>query len=421
MEDLSFTALETGEVETQGIADMKEPADLGPCLIGKFISQGPVDDGALVKFSSDEAMEIVLKRSPWTCEGNLFSLLDYDSEKGLDNYSFDTMVVWVRIYNLPFGSMTKSMGMALGGCIGSVMVVDIRLVGGNLGEFLRVRVEVDINQPLRRCVFLDSRKSRKPCVCPLKWMKRSPSCPIETDSPSPKELSAAQELVEAHETSTAAENKQTTADVISSSECAMNVTFTQSTNHEGKRVSEAYPLLQMVWLASWQKKQDISGGCRIALSDAMKMLCWNCRGLSNAAILHGWFTWHYGSAENPTIQEHMDCFLEDKDWDDYFRFESCWVNEKICHDKVKDAWLTARGSVLDKIAAVGAALEDWQRDRTSSSRARTKELREFAMMAYNVILLWNTSYFHARASGRQKKNWIHGLHDNNDFQYNDKK
>ncbi|KAE8733137.1 hypothetical protein F3Y22_tig00001509pilonHSYRG00030 [Hibiscus syriacus] len=122
-----------------------------------------------VKFSSDEAMEIVLKRSPWTCKGNMFSLLAYDSEKGLDDYSFDTMVVWVRIYNLPFGSMTRSMGMALGGCIGSVMVVDIRLVGGNLGEFLRVRVEIDINQPLRRCVFLDSGKSGKPCVCPLKY------------------------------------------------------------------------------------------------------------------------------------------------------------------------------------------------------------------------------------------------------------
>ncbi|KAE8674238.1 hypothetical protein F3Y22_tig00111769pilonHSYRG00648 [Hibiscus syriacus] len=42
---------------------------------------------------------------------------------------------------------------------------------------------------------------------------------------------------------------------------------------------------------------------------------------------------------------------------------------------VQDEWKTTRGTVLDKIATVRVALEDWQRDKTSLSRTLIKELK----------------------------------------------
>ncbi|KAE8685668.1 hypothetical protein F3Y22_tig00111095pilonHSYRG00570 [Hibiscus syriacus] len=102
-------------------------------------------------------------------EDDIFSLVKYDLEKGLGDYSFDAMVVCVRIYNIPLGSMTKEMGLTLGDCIGSVLDVNIRPVGRILGEFLCVRVEIDITKPLQRCVLLGNGKSGKPRICPLNY------------------------------------------------------------------------------------------------------------------------------------------------------------------------------------------------------------------------------------------------------------
>ncbi|KAE8658505.1 hypothetical protein F3Y22_tig00116971pilonHSYRG00674 [Hibiscus syriacus] len=123
-----------------------------------------------VKLCSDEVLEVILKRSSWTFDGDLFSLLPYDSMKGLDDYDFNMIAVWVRNYNLPLGYMSKSMGMALGGSIGTVIAVDMRPVDVG-GDFLRVRVEINITKPLRRCVLLGSGKPR---ACPLKF-ERLPS------------------------------------------------------------------------------------------------------------------------------------------------------------------------------------------------------------------------------------------------------
>ncbi|KAE8718655.1 hypothetical protein F3Y22_tig00110004pilonHSYRG00003 [Hibiscus syriacus] len=159
MEDFSFTA-----TEIDVIFDREEPEIDGVIegshyLIGKLISRRTIDGGALcctfwaiwvtqkvdevldigdhyfrIKFTTAQIMTTILNRSPWTFKGDLFALAPFVAEKGLEEYDFDSMAIWIRIFNLPLGSMTKTMGLTLGNGIGTTIAVDMRVVGGTMAR-----------------------------------------------------------------------------------------------------------------------------------------------------------------------------------------------------------------------------------------------------------------------------------------------
>ncbi|KAL5806195.1 hypothetical protein ACOSQ4_028928 [Xanthoceras sorbifolium] len=57
---------------------------------------------------------------------------------------------WVQIYDLPLACMNRDMGLFLGGLIGAVQEIDGGDSGDCLGKFLRVRVLINVQQPLKR-------------------------------------------------------------------------------------------------------------------------------------------------------------------------------------------------------------------------------------------------------------------------------
>ncbi|KAK3230846.1 hypothetical protein Dsin_002727 [Dipteronia sinensis] len=60
---------------------------------------------------------------------------------------------WVQIHRVPLLCMTKEIGHFLGGMVGVVSEEDVS--GECVGEFLSVRVNVDVSKPLRRCLRVD--------------------------------------------------------------------------------------------------------------------------------------------------------------------------------------------------------------------------------------------------------------------------
>ncbi|KAL4298005.1 hypothetical protein GQ457_12G013580 [Hibiscus cannabinus] len=134
---------------------------------------------------------------------------------------------------------------------------------------------------------------------------------------------------------------------------------------------------------------------------------------------------------------------------DYFRFDSCWSKEEACIEKVRSSWLHSSGSTFSRLQAIGDSLRSWQADRRVSSTKCMSDLQGFlnscmqgtitvkakmafleakrehkslldkdeAYWAQRARVTWlsqgdrNTAYFHARASGRRKKNRIRGLFD----------
>lgn len=57
---------------------------------------------------------------------------------------------WVRMMNLPLACMVREVGIKLGTSVGQVEEVDTDKEGVGWGEFLRVKIKVDLYKPFIR-------------------------------------------------------------------------------------------------------------------------------------------------------------------------------------------------------------------------------------------------------------------------------
>ncbi|KAE8681243.1 hypothetical protein F3Y22_tig00111332pilonHSYRG00015 [Hibiscus syriacus] len=128
----------------------------------------------LFKFKTISDKLAIMKRTPWSFEGMLLAIVHFDPKLSLEEFDFRPLAVWVRICELPLGFMKIETAEKIGNRIGKIIATDTRPSDGRMGDFLRVRVEIDSSKPLRRCVKMgvcangDSRK------CLLKY-ERLPS------------------------------------------------------------------------------------------------------------------------------------------------------------------------------------------------------------------------------------------------------
>ncbi|KAK8660476.1 hypothetical protein V6N13_051402 [Hibiscus sabdariffa] len=198
MENLQFTEAESGSVVVEPPC---EAGDSGLWIVGSVFSSKAVDGDSvcrifwsvwkskniidilevrpnffLIKPVMAAAKDMILKRRPWVIHEDLFSIEPYNPDWRAVDFSFTNMVIWVRVYQLPLRAMNGTMGLQLGGTIGKAIGVDHRVEGGNFGEFLRIRVSIDITKPLRRCIFLGNGQGRKPSPCPLKYERLPRFC-----------------------------------------------------------------------------------------------------------------------------------------------------------------------------------------------------------------------------------------------------
>ncbi|KAK2645879.1 hypothetical protein Ddye_021074 [Dipteronia dyeriana] len=73
------------------------------------------------------------------------------------------------IYNLPLLCMTKDIARFLGSIIGEVKEVDTGPYGDCLGKFLRVRVSVEVDKPLRRVIWVDVLGDEEETIMPVHY------------------------------------------------------------------------------------------------------------------------------------------------------------------------------------------------------------------------------------------------------------
>jgi hypothetical protein len=64
--------------------------------------------------------------------------------------TFDKEAFWIRMYNLPLACMGKDVGHKIGATVGQVDEVDILDDEVGWGEYLQVRIVLEITKPLAR-------------------------------------------------------------------------------------------------------------------------------------------------------------------------------------------------------------------------------------------------------------------------------
>nr|POE95177.1 uncharacterized protein CFP56_25294 [Quercus suber] len=95
-------------------------------------------------------MEWVERNGPWNFDNNLLLLCRWTKELSVNNISFTHSPFWIQVWGLPFESMSKEVGRDLGSKIGEYIETDKRSWLSEQAKFMRIRVDLPINKPLRR-------------------------------------------------------------------------------------------------------------------------------------------------------------------------------------------------------------------------------------------------------------------------------
>ncbi|KAK7819184.1 uncharacterized protein CFP56_040613 [Quercus suber] len=106
------------------------------------------------KFSSKFQLEWVEKSGPWSFENNILLLCRWQRGLSTSNIIFSHTPLWVQVWGLPFEHMTESTGKEIGCRIGNFLEVDKRSWQSEQAKFMRIRVELQIDKPLRRGGYL---------------------------------------------------------------------------------------------------------------------------------------------------------------------------------------------------------------------------------------------------------------------------
>ena len=102
------------------------------------------------KFSSMFQLEWVERSGPWNFENNLLLLCRWRKGLSSANLVFTHAPFWIQIWGLPFEYMTEEAGRDIRSKLGRVIEVDKRSWQADQAKFMRVRIDLPIEKPLRR-------------------------------------------------------------------------------------------------------------------------------------------------------------------------------------------------------------------------------------------------------------------------------
>ncbi|KAM0866647.1 hypothetical protein ACQ4PT_042495 [Festuca glaucescens] len=114
------------------------------------------DNLFIAEFGSMADRDRVMEGSPWMVGKHAVLMKKYDVEVQPDQVVFDRLAIWARIISLPNRLMTADRGMVIAAPIGVVKCVESDALGRCWGGYMRLRVEVKVDEPLMRAVTVFS-------------------------------------------------------------------------------------------------------------------------------------------------------------------------------------------------------------------------------------------------------------------------
>lgn len=112
----------------------------------------------IADFMSELDKERALDGTPWLVSRHAVLLKDLEKHLRPSDVRFESMHIWVRILDIPFKWMNKKKGWKIAGLVGKVNKLDVDEFGNAAGKYLRARVEIPIDKPLKRYITLETSK-----------------------------------------------------------------------------------------------------------------------------------------------------------------------------------------------------------------------------------------------------------------------
>lgn len=92
---------------------------------------------------------------PWMFDKDLVVVEDFDPSKRIENYAFNNIPIWVRVFDLPLGMMNGESAEEIGNNIGQFVEADTAMDGNAIGRFMRIKIRMRIDKPLMRGFTLE--------------------------------------------------------------------------------------------------------------------------------------------------------------------------------------------------------------------------------------------------------------------------
>ncbi|GLT45906.1 hypothetical protein SLA2020_197050 [Shorea laevis] len=105
--------------------------------------------------SNEEEKQRIFNSSPWFVKGHHLLLTDWPASQRFDELHFSTTEFWVQVHGLSKAAMTEENARRIGSLFPRLISWDSSTLGG-LESFMRLRVEIDIHQPLLTGFQIDS-------------------------------------------------------------------------------------------------------------------------------------------------------------------------------------------------------------------------------------------------------------------------
>ncbi|XP_021749726.1 uncharacterized protein LOC110715454 [Chenopodium quinoa] len=105
------------------------------------------------QFYSEADREMVLDGCPWFFDGKLIVIREINGEEQPSEVFFHHAPMWVRLVDVPFSKRNKKTLIEIGDFLGTFLEIDDTDPLG-WGEFVRMKVMIDVGKPLRRGLFL---------------------------------------------------------------------------------------------------------------------------------------------------------------------------------------------------------------------------------------------------------------------------
>ena len=110
-----------------------------------------VGDGLFqFKFALESQVSWVMNNGPWNFDNWILVLRRWERGMMARSVNFTGLPIWVQVWGLPFNLINDEAGLEVGKSLGHVIEVDYKALTTNQARFLRVRVVLSLDKPIRR-------------------------------------------------------------------------------------------------------------------------------------------------------------------------------------------------------------------------------------------------------------------------------
>ena len=117
----------------------------------------------LFSFDSEIEVDTILANAPWSFDKHLMILQKYDGVSKIEDLDFNSTPFWIQLHGLLMKCMTTTVAETLCEPAGQILKLP-NAKTEECGGFMRVRVMVDISQPLCRGRMVTLDDNRELCV-----------------------------------------------------------------------------------------------------------------------------------------------------------------------------------------------------------------------------------------------------------------